>query len=140
MKFSKNIQGNEMVAPGRALRLREVTQEAAVVTKAVRRTAQLLGIKNANLGAILGLSESTASRLQNGVYQLKSGSKEMELAVLLIRVFRGLDAIVGGDEASMQSWIVSNNTALNEIPLNLLKTISGINDVVAYVDARRARI
>lgn len=118
----------------------EATQEAAIVTKAVVRVAHLLRLTNACLGEILGISEATSSRLKSGTYQLKSARKEMELAVLLIRLFRGLDAIVGGDEASMRSWMSTTNTALNGMPLDLVKSIIGINNVVAYMDARRARI
>ncbi len=34
-----------------------------------------------------------------GAYQLDAGSKPFELAVLFLRLFRSLDAIVGGDTA-----------------------------------------
>ena len=75
-----------------------------VVTKAVSRAAALLGITNTTLAHILGVSEATASRLRAGHYTVQLGTKQYEFSLLLIRLFRGLDAIMGGEKASLQSW------------------------------------
>jgi Protein of unknown function (DUF2384) len=55
-----------------------------------------------------------------------------------VRLYRSLDAIVGGDDAVAASWLKNHNTALNGEPLALIQTISGLTNVVAYLDARRA--
>ena len=114
--------------------------EAVVLTKAVSRTAEHLALTNAVLARVLGLSEATVSRLRTGKYILKMGDKETELALLLVRLYRGLDAIVGGDGEAGRSWLCSHNLALNGTPLNLIQSINGITAVVMYVDAQRARI
>jgi hypothetical protein len=74
----------------------------------------------------------------SGDYVLARGEKPFELAVLLVRLFRSVDAIVGGDEATAQSWLRSENTALGGAPIEKIQTISGLIDVIAYLDARRA--
>lgn len=114
--------------------------EAAVVTKGVMRAAARLGLPNRALATILGLSEATVSRMGSGSYQLEAGSKPFELAVLFLRLFRSLDAIVSGDAAVARSWLRNDNTALKAAPIALIESVSGLVNVVAYLDARRALV
>lgn len=115
-------------------------ERSAVVSKAVSRAADLLGLTNAGLARTIGVSEATASRLRAGNYSLEPGTKPYELALLLVRLFRSLDAVVGGDEASLRSWMVTRNQALRGVPRDLVQTIAGLVAAVDYVDAARARI
>lgn len=113
--------------------------EAAVVTKSVMRAAERLGLPNRILAAVLGLSEATVSRMGTGAYQLDAGSKPFELAVLFLRLFRSLDAIVGGDTTVAAAWLRNENTALKAAPITLIESVAGLVHVVAYLDDRRAR-
>jgi hypothetical protein len=116
------------------------TSPDAVVSKAVVRAARLLGLTNAALGEVLGLSDATISRLASGTYTLDPGSKPYELALLLVRLFRSLDAMVGGEEEPMRSWMRAPNAALAGIPADKVRTVTGLVETVAHVDAARARI
>lgn len=111
-----------------------------VVGRAVIRAADLLGVRGSVLARVLGLSEASVSRLKTEDYILDPSSKPYELAILFVRLFRGLDAIVGGDGASARSWMTTENSALRDTPISLIGTISGLMQAVQYVDARRARI
>ncbi len=113
---------------------------AAVVTKAVARTANLLGMTNASLARTIGVSEATASRLRAGNYALEPATKPYELALLLIRLFRGLDAVMGSEAPSVTSWMEVPNRALNGVPRELVQTVTGLVAAVDYVDAARARV
>lgn len=113
---------------------------AAVVSKAASRAADRLGLTNTALARTIGVSEATASRLRSGTYTLDPGTKPYELALLLIRLFRSLDAVVGGDEASLRSWMATTNRALRGVPRNLVQTATGLVAAVDYVDAARARV
>lgn len=73
--------------------------QGRVVTKAVMTAAERLGLNAARTADILGVSAPTVSRMKRLDFLLEPGAKSFELAVLLIRVFRSLDAIAGGDEA-----------------------------------------
>ena len=73
-------------------------EDAAVVTKAALRAAERLGVKNNVLARIVGLSEPTISRLRKGSLAIEPGQKAFELALLFVRLYRSLDAIVGGDD------------------------------------------
>ena len=113
---------------------------AAVLTKAVVRAASRLEVTAKALAAILGLSEASVSRMKQGEFMLETGTKPFELGVLFVRLFRSLDAIVGGDEAVARSWLKSTNLVLDGRPLDKISTISGLTDVIAYLDARRALV
>jgi Protein of unknown function (DUF2384) len=109
-----------------------------VVTKAVVRAAERLDVSNRVLAAVLGVSEATVSRMGAGSYELAAASKPFELAVLFIRLFRSLDAITGGDGAVARAWLRNDNTVLGATPISLVTSVSGLVNVVGYLDARRA--
>jgi uncharacterized protein (DUF2384 family) len=110
----------------------------AVLTKAVLRAAELLGLSSRALARILGVSEASVSRLVSGSRTIDPVSKEGELALLLVRVYRSLDALVGTDAAQRKAWLESPNRALNGRPIDLLQRTDGLVHVVAYLDAMRA--
>ena len=117
-----------------------VSRDAAVLTKATMRAAQKLGLKNRVLAAVIGLSEPTISRMSKNEFTLAPESKSFELSAMLVRLFRALDAIVGGDETVAKAWLANVNTALGDAPINLSQSVSGLVNVVQYLDSRRARI
>ena len=112
--------------------------DGAVMTKAAIRAADRLGISNRTLSRILGLSEASISRMGSGSYTLARRDKSFELAVLFVRLFRSLDAIVAGDDHAARRWIESDNVPLGGVPLRLMQSIPGLVTVVDYLDARRA--
>lgn len=114
------------------------TDPAAVLTKAVLRASGLLGLNNASLSSILGVSEASISRLSSGTRVIDPESKEGELALLLVRAYRSLDTLVGSDEAARRTWLTSHNLALNARPVDLLGKVAGLAVVVTYLDAMRA--
>jgi len=90
------------------------------------------------LANVIGVSEATVSRMRSGDFTLQPGQKSFELAVLFVRLYRSLDAIVGGDDTVARAWLKNVNTALDGAPLNLIQTIPGLMHVIDYLDARRA--
>jgi len=114
--------------------------ENAVLTKATLRAAELLDITSRTLASIIGVSEATVSRMRRQEFLLERGTKPFELAVLFVRLFRSLDAIVGGDEAIARAWLKNANTAFDGSPLEKILTITGLVDVIAYLDSRRALV
>jgi transcriptional regulator with XRE-family HTH domain len=114
-------------------------EPAAVLSKAVARAAERLGISRAQLARSLGVSASSVTRLYQGSYQLDPERKEWDLALLLVRAFRSLDSLVG-DEATARQWLRSENTALNGSPIDLIAQAEGLVRVVQYLDAARGRV
>lgn len=115
-------------------------EASRVLTEAVGRIAGLWHLSNARLGAIIGLSGPTVSRLRAGRYLLEPGSKPFELAQHLLRLFRSLDSWLGQDDEAARSWLATDNLDLAARPLDLLPTIRGLLLTSDYVDALRARV
>ena len=113
-------------------------EAGAVLTKAALRAADRLGLSGRQLADIVGVSEATVSRWKRGDSLLEPGSKPFELAALLVRTFRSLDAITGGDEAVARRWLAAPNTALAARPVERIAQVQGLVDVTTYLDARRA--
>jgi transcriptional regulator with XRE-family HTH domain len=114
-------------------------QPSAVLSRAAVRAARLLDVSQVDLADVIGVSESTISRIANGQKRLEPGSKPWQLAALFVRLFRALDAIVGSDDAA-RAWLRGDNLALGGIPLELIREPAGLVRTVDYLDAARARI
>ena|ERR1051325_7121903 len=110
-----------------------------VLTKATLRAAERLGLRNKQLAWIIGSSEASVSRLSSG-RGLDPETKEGELALLFLRVYRALDALVGGDGDKARAWLTTANDHLRGIPLERMRTVEGLVDVVQYLDAMRGRL
>lgn len=111
--------------------------QGMVLTKAVLRTSGLLGLTGAELSRIIGISPAGVSRLRGGL-RLHEGDKAFELGAMLVRVFRSLDAILGGDSVAQRVWLRADNTALGGVPAERMQRIDGLVQVLGYLDARRA--
>ncbi len=110
----------------------------SVLSKATWRAARNLGLSGAALARVVGLSEATVSRLGRGEWDVSPQSKEGQLAALLVRLFRSLDAIVGNDSTKVARWMSSHNRALNGVPRELIESPQGLVLTLQYVDAMRA--
>jgi hypothetical protein len=118
----------------------QAADRATVVTKGVVRAAERLAISNRTLSSVLGLSEATVSRMGGQSYQLDPASKPYELAVLFLRLYRSLDALVDGDMTVARAWLRNDNSALGAAPLSQIASITGLVNVVGYLDSRRALV
>lgn len=112
---------------------------AAVLSKAVSRASERLGLPRALLARVLGISPATATRLASGRYQLDPRRKEWEFALLLVRAYRALDSIVGSEAAARQ-WLAADNRALAGRPIELIRDTEGLVRVVHYLDASRGLV
>jgi uncharacterized protein (DUF2384 family) len=112
---------------------------ASVLTKAVLRAAEALGVNQKGLGRVLGVSEATVSRLGR-TKTLDPATKEGELALLFVRLFRSLDTLVGGDAGKARAWLFAPNSHLGGVPAERIATVPGLVDAVAYLDALRGKL
>jgi hypothetical protein len=114
-------------------------EAGAVVAKATLSAAARLGLSNRQLAAVIGTSEASVSRLQRG-RAIDPESKEGELALMLVRLFRSLDGLVGGDEQQARAWMHAPNTHVGGVPAERITTVEGFVDVVQYLDAMRGHL
>lgn len=123
-----------------ATQLASQTDQGRVLSEAVARVAACWKLTNDQLGAVVGISAATASRLRSGSYRLQRTEKAFELGQYLVRLFRSLDALMGSDDAASMSWLKSENMDLGGRPIDLIRSIRGLSDVADYVDDYRARV
>jgi transcriptional regulator with XRE-family HTH domain len=114
-------------------------EPATVLAKAVLSAAARLGLSQRDLAAVLGASEATISRLLRG-RGVDPASKEGELALLFLRLYRSLDALVGGDDARARAWLHAENDHVGGVPASRIARVEGLVDVVQYLDAMRGRL
>lgn len=108
--------------------------ESMVLAKAFSNAGKALGISQSELGLIIGKDRSN---FRTGI---EPSSKSGELALLFIRCYRSLFALVGGQIEDMQHWMQTENLHTGGIPVVQLKTVSGLTYVVEYLDAIRAKV
>jgi len=104
-----------------------------LVAEACERAIQVLGLSRDELSAVVGkhrtIIDSTA---------LDPNTKERELALLLLRAYRSMHALFGGDHTLMRNWLEQPNHHLGEQqPRLLLVRIEGLNRFANYLDALR---
>ncbi|NNM58373.1 MAG: DUF2384 domain-containing protein [Legionellales bacterium] len=117
---------------------KQAIDSASVLTKALLRLAQAVQISQKELAQILGESEASISRLYAGQRQITPTSKTGELSLLLIRLYRSLNALVG-DDAKAQLWLRADNHYFLEPPIEHIKHIEGLVQTIRYLDAMRGQ-
>ena len=108
---------------------------AEVLTRALVKAGKELGLTQAELGAVVGRDRTALSR-----GTLEPDTKSGELALLLIRAYRALFVLVGGEPRQLKHWMSTHNHHLGGVPAELIRTVPGLVRVVEYLDAIRGRV
>ncbi len=115
-------------------------ERKVILRKALLRMADYLVFTRRELCSILGLSEASLSRLYDGKRYIDPTSKEGELAIMMLRLYRSLDILFGGNQKQCQLWLRSENQHLGAIPALMIQSIQGLNLTTQYLDAMRGKI
>ncbi len=121
------MQASARIVPGTA------PDAGRVLTKALLNAGTGLGLSRERLGEIVGRERSAFSR------GLEPASKAGELALLLIRCYRSLYALVGGDAAAMRHWMHTPNRDTGGVPAEQVRSVQGLVEVLTYLDAMRGQ-
>jgi Protein of unknown function (DUF2384) len=106
-----------------------------VLAAALASAGRELGLNQQELGLVVGRDRTALSR--GG---LDPGSKSGELALLLIRAYRALFALTGGDRDAMRHWFQTENLHTGGVPARQVLGVQGLVQVVEYLDAIRGRL
>lgn len=115
-------------------------QKETVLTKALLRAFDLLNLERSEIAAILGVSEPTLSRLYKQERFINPSSKEGELALLFLLIYKHLVSLFGNDLMQCQQWLRNSNEHLSDIPIELMKQIPGLMKVVNYLEFMQEKI
>ena len=105
-----------------------------VLAAALVSAGKELGLTQAEIGAVIGRERTALSR-----GNVDPASKSGELALLLIRAYRALFALVGGDTAFMRHWMHTENLHTGGVPAEQIRSVQGLTRVVEYLDAMRGK-
>jgi len=108
--------------------------QSSVLTKALLNAAKEMNISITYLGKIIGKDRSTFSR--SGI---RPDSKSGELALMLIRCYRSLYVLVGGNSEHIRRWMHTQNKGTQGIPVEQVLRIDGLVRVTEYLDAMRGK-
>ncbi len=92
--------------------------------------ARGLGVTQSELQKIVGKHPSNIRR-----HGIDPESKSGELALLLVRLYRSLFALLGGDTGAMRHWMRTANRDTGGVPTEQVRTVQGLAEAVAYLDA-----
>lgn len=102
--------------------------------KALLNAGKALGVAQADLGSVVGRDRSALYR------GFDPASKPGELALLLIRAYRSLYVLVGGNPDDMRHWMHTENRHTGGVPAEQIKSVQGLVRVVEYLDAMRGKV
>lgn len=118
--------------------VRPIADADAVLAKALLNTREQLGLTQQELAGIVGVHRTAISRWADS--GLRPQSKSGELALLLIRAYRALFALFGGNLEDMRHFLRTDNRHLAGVPLVLMGQVQGLVHVVEYLDAIRGKV
>lgn len=116
------------------LQARPTADPAATLAKAALNAGKELGLTQADLGEVIGRDRTALRR------GLDPDSKAGELALLLIRVYRALYALVGGERQALRHWMHTANRHTGGVPAEQVRTVQGLMVVLGYLDAIRGKL
>lgn len=108
---------------------------ADVLHEALLNAGKTLGLTQADLGKVIGRGRTDVSR-----GNIDPASKAGELALLLLRCFRSLYVLTGGDARVMRHWMHTENRHTGGVPAQQIKTVQGLIGVLEYLDAARGKV
>jgi uncharacterized protein (DUF2384 family) len=104
--------------------------------KTVLRIRSAYGFCFQEFADILGVSASQLRRYTEETAFSSQGTRQR--AAMFVRAVRSLEALVGENIDRAKAWLTSTNSDLGgERPIDHLKSIEGMTDVVRYLDAMR---
>jgi hypothetical protein len=111
-----------------------VVDNRTVLTKALLNAGKGLGLSQTRIGEVIGKDRTSIHR------GLDPKSKAGELALLLIRCYRSLYVLVGGQPEDMKHWMQCENLHTHGVPAEQIKQVQGLTHVVDYLDAMRGKL
>ncbi len=97
----------------------------AVLLKALLNSREQLGLTQQELAAIVGVNRSAISRWSDSG-GLRPESKTGELALLLIRAYRALFALFGGNLQDMRHFLRTDPQDFRRFAILLLAGLAGL--------------
>ncbi|WP_336948585.1 antitoxin Xre/MbcA/ParS toxin-binding domain-containing protein [Acinetobacter junii] len=110
------------------------TSTTMVLAQAVLKTANLLGLSNTQLAAVMGLDLMSMNQIEfSAVFE--PTSSQGKTGLLLIRLYQSLSALTGDDSEWIDYFMNAFNTATDGVPIQQIQTRKGLEKVLTVVEA-----
>ena len=107
---------------------------ATFLAEAVFKTADLLGLCNTQLAAVMGLDLTSMNQIEFSAV-LEPTSSQGKTGLLLIRLYQSLSTLTGGDSEWIDYFMNAFNTATDGVPIQQIQTREGLQKVLTVVEA-----
>ena len=114
--------------------LSQSINQSRVLAKAAWKAAEHLGLKPEQFLRILHL-ECVDMNLSEATLMLDLNSKQGEIALILIRIYKAIYNLNGGDTKWMHHFLNSPNLLTSGIPIEQLESMSGLLSVLKTVES-----
>lgn len=104
-----------------------------ILAKAFFNASEQLNLSQTQLAVILGISEPAINKLRSE-YQIDPFSQQGERALSVIRLFKALYDLSGGDQEWIQQFLNTKNRVTGGIPLKQIETAHGLVAVLQFVE------
>jgi hypothetical protein len=112
----------------------ESAQDRTLLAQAAIPAANRIQLSEQELAMIIGGSDRNKDDLP-----LKGDQSFSEKAALFLRINHSIDTLTRGDAATTISWLRSYNTSLTGCPIELMRSRSGLRDVLVYLESGLCR-
>lgn len=119
--------------------LSQPINRSRLLAKTSWKAAQQLGLKPEQFVRILHL-ECVDMVLSDSSLMLDPNSKQGEIALILIRIYKALYHLNGGDIKWMHHFLNSPNLLTGEIPIEQLESMSGLLSVLNTVESLQHKV
>lgn len=110
-------------------------QEAQVLATAFLNAGKELGLKQLVLERVIDRDRSSINR--SGI---DPNTKSGELALMLVRIYRSLFVLMGGNSEQMKHWMKTLNLHTGGVPADQILCIPDLVKIVGYLDAMRGKV
>lgn len=107
---------------------------ATFLAEAVFKTADLLGLSNTQLTAVIGLDLASMNQIEFSAV-LEPASAQGEAGLLLIRLYQSLSTLTGDDSEWIDYFMNAFNTATDGVPIQQIQTREGLEKVLTVTEA-----
>lgn len=113
--------------------LQSTAEQERVLAKAVMNVATQLNLSSVQLSDILGLDPVTLTQ-QEALNELDPQTEAGQRAMFLVQIFKRLFATTGGDAVWMQQFMQSPNQMTHGIPVEQMKSLNGMKNILAFLN------
>ena len=132
----KSVQAQGMAVQEHASRAHPEVAESAVLRKALQRAGEELGLSAQETTQAIGKSRTFFEQARA---HTRIDRHTQQMMALMLRLHRGLSALVGDDTHLMRHWINTGNHHTGGIPRQQLQNPQQLVELVQYLDDMRER-